>query len=167
MIRRFRRLSFQSKILLTYLLLLLFTVITFAICYIQGVSSALTYNIEYMKQSNQQKNMNLDIVMGNNSSLNLLHLIDPKVNVILHEKVSKMSPEDRYEREYYMQNVLKMLTVINPHVQRTTILTSAGDTYCSINNISEDYIKTHGGPSKVWTGKQRARNAIQSLTHRK
>jgi len=141
MIRRFRRLSFQSKILLTYLLLLLFTVITFAICYIQGVSSALTYNIEYMKQSNQQKNMNLDIVMGNNSSLNLLHLIDPKVNVILHEKVSKMSPEDRYEREYYMQNVLKMLTVINPHVQRTTILTSAGDTYCSINNISENYIK--------------------------
>lgn len=141
MLKRFRRLSFQSKILLTYLLLLLFTVVIFAICYIQGVSSALTYNIEYMKQSNQQKNMNLDIAMGNNSSLNLLHLIDPKINVILHEKSSNMSPKDRYERDYYMQTVLKMLTVINPHVQRTTILTSAGDTYCSINNISEDYIK--------------------------
>ena len=141
MLRRFRKLSFQSKILLTYLLLLLFTVVIFAICYIQGVSSALTYNIEYMKQSNQQKNMNLDIAMGNNSSLNLLHLIDPKVNVILHEKVSDMSANDRYERDYYMQTVLKMLTVINPHVQRTTILTSEGDTYCSINNISEDYIE--------------------------
>jgi len=151
MIRRFRRLSFQSKILLTYLLLLLFTVVIFAICYIQGVSSALTYNIEYMKQSNQQKNMNLDIAMGNNSSLNLLHLIDPKINVILHEKSSNMAPKDRYERDYYMQTVLKMLTVINPHVQRITILTSAGDTYCSINNISEDYIGN-------------ARKAIESVT---
>ena len=141
MVRRFRRLSFQSKILFTYLLLLLFTVVIFAICYVQGVSSALTYNIEHMKQSNQQRNMTLDIAMGNNSSLNLLHLIDPKVNVILHEKISKMSPKDRYERDYYMQTVLKMLTVINPRVQRTTILTSAGDTYCSINNMSEDYIE--------------------------
>jgi two-component system sensor histidine kinase YesM len=95
-----------------------------------------------MKQSNQQKNMNLDIAMGNNSSLNLLHLIDPKVNVILHEKASNMSPKDRYERDYYMQTVLKMLTVINPHVQRTTILTASGDIYCSINNISEDYIES-------------------------
>lgn len=142
MIRRFRRLSFQSKILLTYLLLLLFTVVIFVICYIQGVSSALTYNIEYMKQSNQQKNMNLDIAMGGNSSLNLLHLIDPKVNVILHEQASKMSPNDRYEKDYYMQTVLKMLTAINPHVQRTTLLTSAGDIYCSINNISREYIET-------------------------
>ncbi len=141
MIRQFRRLSFQSKILFTYLLLLLFTVVIFAICYVQGVSSALTYNIEYMKQSNQQKNMNLDIAMGSNSSLNLLHLIDPKVNVILHEKASNMPPKDRYERDYYMQTVLKMLTVINPHVQRTSILTSSGDIYCSINNISEDYIE--------------------------
>ncbi|MDK2807524.1 MAG: two-component system, sensor histidine kinase YesM [Clostridiales bacterium] len=137
---RIRDMSFRTKIMFTYLLLLFVTIVIFGICYIQGVSSALTNNILYMEQANYQKNKTLDLAMGNNSSLNLLHLIDPKVNIILHERKSKMTQAQRYERNSYMQTSLKMLTVINPHVQRTSIVTTTGDTYCSVNKISDDYI---------------------------
>lgn len=142
MIGQFPRLSFRKKILATYFLLLLFTFIVFMICYIEGVSSALSYNVEYMKQANKQKNMNLDIAMGNNSSLNFLHFIDSKINIILHEKVNEMNAVEQLERNNYLQKTLKLLSAINSNVHRASILTETGDFYCSVPYLPDEYLES-------------------------
>lgn len=140
MVNSFGNLSFRGKILCTYLLLMVLTIAVFVVCYIQGLTSALDYNISFMRQNNEQKDMNLDAVMGNHSSLNVIHSIDSKLNMILHEATGSMSQAEKYERELYVQTTLKTLTIINPNVLRSTILTKTGDVYCSISQISEDYV---------------------------
>lgn len=135
-----KKLSFRGKMLGTYFLLLLLTLIIFVICYVQGVSAALTHHIEYMCQANEQKNINLDIAMGSHSSLNLIHFIDSKVNIILHETVHEMEVEKRFERDSYLSKTLRMLTSANPNIRRISILTEKGDFYTSVSQNAEAYV---------------------------
>lgn len=142
---RVKKMSFRGKILCTYFLLILMTIAIFAICYIQGVKTSLTHHVDYMRQANEQKNINLDIAMGNHSSLNFLHFIDSRINVILHETVSKMTMEKRFERDSYLTKSLQMLAVINPNVRRISILTKSGDFYSSTSQNADEYVKMISG----------------------
>lgn len=141
MLKILKKLSFRGKILCTYLVLILLMILVFVIFYINSVSSAMTYNMEYMKQANVQMNMSFDNAMGNGNSLNYIHLLNNKLNIILHESVSAMDAAAKYERQLYVQETLKMLTITNPNILRVTAITAKGDLYCSINYISEDYIE--------------------------
>lgn len=134
-----KQLSFRGKILCTYLLFILLTVIIFIILYIQGVTSAISYHVEYMQQASEQKNMSLDIAMGNHNSLNLLHYIDSKINIFLHETVHEMSAENRFERDAYLTKTLRLMAATNSNIRRISILTKKGDFYSSVSQNSTDY----------------------------
>lgn len=134
-----KNLSFRGKILCTYFLLIILTIFIFIICYIQGVTSATNHHVEYMKQVNEQKNVNLDIAMGNSNTLNLMHYIDNRSNIILHEKVNELSSDNIFERNNYMKNILRLLATTTPNVKRISIITENGDFYSSISNNQENY----------------------------
>lgn len=134
-------LSFQRKILITYLMLLLISVLIIGVYYVYALKTSLNYHSNHMEQSNKIIDQYLDLAINDSSPINYVHYIDSNFNYIAHKNHEDSNIGEKIRDNKIISDKLKLMAAMIPNALRITVETANNDIYSSVIDEKEEYLK--------------------------
>ncbi len=138
---RIRKLPYRKKLLYSYFLLLFLFAVGMVFYILLQTRHLMQINMDYMDQSNQQMNLTLDMVEENAEKLRYLHFADEKMRTMLMRPAENFTPEERWESDAYIRNLLAAQTDLDIYLLRATLETADGRVYQSLVADEEKYLE--------------------------
>lgn len=139
--KRLKQLPFRKKLLYFYLFLLFLFAGGIFVYTFQQAEHLMDLDREYMRQSNQQMNLTLEMVESNVKKLRYLHFSDESMRTMLMRPAENCSSQELFEAEEHIGSLLAAQTDLDPYLLRATIETKDGRIYRSLVSDDEAYLK--------------------------
>ncbi len=137
---RFANIPIQRKMLLSYISLFAISLLAFLAVLVSSLKRNVTTELNHMKQSNGQLSLYLDKTFEGLEGFCHFHFSDAKIeNLILYDN-RDIDLEEYQETKENLEASLRMLSDMQPHVLRTTLVTADGRVYKNIKEDQTDYI---------------------------
>lgn len=138
---KIKRLPFRKKLLYFYLFLLLMYAGGIGFYTFQQAGHLMELDRNYMKQSNQQMNLTLEMVENNVKKLRYLHFSDEMMRTMLMHPAKESSVQELYEAREHIGSLLAAQIDLDTYLLRATIETPDGRLYQSLVSDDEVYLQ--------------------------
>ena len=147
--------SFRRKIMYSFALLLAVSFGALCLLFYKGYEQEEAIERSYMKEYNEQMNMNLESIVSSVDSFRYLHFSDDKIRNLLYTDDSDIDPEEHERKESRLREELKLLVDMDEYALRATLVTRDGRVYSNIEGNNEAYLKQMAQKveEKEWNGK--------------
>lgn len=130
----------QKKMMVSYVLLFAVSLLAFVVIFLSDLKRDIKSEISYMKQTNDQLELNMGNIVDRMEGFYHFHLSDTKMrNIILYDD-SDIDPEGYNETKEKLVNSLSLLSDMESYVLRATILTADGRVFENVEEDRSDYI---------------------------
>lgn len=129
----------QKKMLYSYGILFVVSLIAFVIFFVRSFRQDMQSEINHMKQSNGQLELNLNDIFESMESFFFFHYSDDRLRTLISSNDRDISPQMYASLEELMHEKLNVLATTEPYVLRATLLTSDGRIYKNLDEDQTDY----------------------------
>ncbi len=156
----FKKLSFQKKILSSYILFIGISCLLIGIYFLKSMESAVEESYSYMHQFGEQVSMSTDVIVSNMDRIRFLHFIDDNIKHIIRRSMADKTQAELIDENDYIERALNHMTNMNQYVLRATIVNEYGEIYSNVQTKNETYIEKMGEIDKIqdWTDNNKQYN---------